>query len=98
MEIDKAKFKRLKKKVLKKFPNASTKRTVDGKFYVSDGEGNALTSEYMIPPQSNVAMAWYWLSETMRVDQNIQRTNPNRMGNDEFEKKFNRISRRNRRG
>lgn len=97
MEIDKAKFKRLKNKVLKKFPNASTRRTIDGKYYVSDGEGNSLTTDYMIPPQHNVSMAWYWLAETMKVDQNIQRTNPNKMSSDEFEKKFNRISRRNKR-
>jgi hypothetical protein len=95
MEIDKAKFKRLKNKVLRKFPNASTKTTVDGRFYVSDGEGNSLTSDYMIPPQLNVAMAWFWLAETMKVDQNIQRTNPNRVEMMFDEKKFNRISRRN---
>jgi hypothetical protein len=95
MEIDKAKFKRLKNKVLKKFPKASTRTTVDGRFYVSDGEGNALTSDYMIPPQLNVAMAWFWLAETMKVDQNIQRTNPNRVEMMFDEKKFNRISRRN---
>lgn len=95
MEIDKAKFKRLKNKVLKKFPKASTMRTVDGKFYVSDGEGNTLTAEYMIPPQKSVSMAWFWLAETMKVDQNIQRTNPNRVEMAFNEKKFNRISRRN---
>jgi hypothetical protein len=95
MEIDKAKFKRLKNKVLKKFPKASTRTTVDGRFYVSDGEGNALTSDYMIPPQLNVALAWHWLDEIIRIDKNIQRTNPNRLSTTDFEKKFNRISKRN---
>ena len=73
MEIDKAKFKRLKKKVLNRYPKASTQRTSDGKFFVSDGVGNGLQKEYMIPPQATVAAAWYWM-ETMRVNQNIERT------------------------
>jgi|TARA_R110001606_G_scaffold397765_1_gene575167 hypothetical protein len=95
MAIDIAKFKRLKKKILKKFPNALTKRTSGGLYYVSDGEGNALTSEYMIPAQSTVALAWHWLGEIIRIDKNIQRTNPNRLSTTDFEKKFNRVSKRN---
>ena len=54
MEIDKNKFKRLKRKVLRKFPKVSTQRTSDGKFFVSDGTGNVLLDEYMIPPQKTV--------------------------------------------
>jgi len=37
------------------------------------------------------------VSETMKVHQNIERTNPNRMDSASFEKKFNRISNRNKR-
>jgi hypothetical protein len=37
------------------------------------------------------------MAETMRVNQNIERTHPNRMDIGTFEKKFNRISQRNRR-
>ena len=96
MEIDKAKFKRLKKKVLNRYPKASTQRTSDGKFFVSDGVGNELQKEYMIPPQATVAAAWYWMAETMRVNQNIERTHPNRMDLKSFEDKFARISKRNR--
>ena len=97
MHIDKTKFKRIKNKVLKKFPNALTKMTSGGKFFVSDGEGNSLTSEYMIPTQSSVSMAWFWLSEIIRIDKNIQRTNPNRLSSADFEKRFNRVSKRNKR-
>jgi len=97
MELDKKAFKRLKNKVLKKYPNASTQRTTDGKYFVSDGADNLLLDEYMIPPQSTVTAAWYWMAETMRVNQNIERTHPNRMDIGTFEKKFNRISQRNRR-
>jgi hypothetical protein len=97
MAIDIAKFKRLKKKILKKFPNALTKMNRGGLYYVSDGEGNALTSEYMIPAQPTVALAWHWLGEIIRIDKNIQRTNPNRLSTTDFEKKFNRVSKRNKR-
>jgi|TARA_Y100000287_G_scaffold185586_2_gene189259 hypothetical protein len=97
MEIDKNKFKRLKRKVLRKFPKASTQRTSDGKFFVSDGTGNVLLDEYMIPPQKTVAAAWFWMAETMRVNQNIERTHPNRMDLKSFEAKFARLSKRNRR-
>ena len=97
MEIDKTKFKRLKKKVLNTYPKASTQRTSDGKFFVSDGVGNGLQKEYMIPPQATVSAAWYWMAETMRVNQNIERTHPKRMDLKSFEAKFARISKRNRR-
>mgnify|MGYP001342279560 FL=1 len=96
MEIDKVKFKRLKKKVLNRYPKASTQRTSDGKFFVSDGVGNELMKEYMIPPQATVVAAWYWMAETMRVNQNIERTHPKRMDLKSFEAKFARISKRNR--
>jgi len=97
MELDKKAFKRLKNKVLKKYPNASTRITDEGKYFVSVGVDNSLLDEYMIPPQSNVTAAWYWMAETIRVDQNIERTHPNRMDIGSFERKFNRISQRNRR-
>tara|TARA_R110000803_G_scaffold8577_14_gene27449 strand:+ start:662 stop:961 length:300 start_codon:yes stop_codon:yes gene_type:complete len=98
MVIDKAKFKRIKNKVLKAIPTARTHRNTSGNYYVSDGEGNDLATEYMIPPSSSVKMAWFWLSEVIRIDKNIERTNPNRMSTIDFEKKFNRISKRNSRG
>ena len=97
MELDKRAFKRLKNKVLKKYPNASTQINEEGKYFVSVGVDNSLLDEYMIPPQSTVTAAWYWMAETIRVDQNIERTHPNRMDIGSFEKKFNRISQRNRR-
>jgi hypothetical protein len=49
----------------------------------------------MIPAQSTVALAWHWLGEIIRIDKNIQRTNPNRLSTTDFEKKFNRVSKRN---
>jgi len=66
----------------------------NGLYYVSDGT-KRLCEEYMIPSQKTVAAAWHWVAETIRIDQNIQRTHPNRMSIGCFEKKFNRISNRN---
>ena len=95
MEIDKTKFKRLKKKVMAKYPNAKTMVDSNGLYYVHDGGDNFLTTEYMIPNQKTVAEAWFWLAETMKVNQNIERTHPKRMDLKSFEAKFARISKRN---
>ena len=95
MQFDKKSFRRIKNKVLRKFPNASTQITPGGKYFVSPGVDIDLMDEYMIPPQDNVAAAWFWLSETIRIDQNIERTHPNRMDIGSDEKKFFRISKRN---
>ena len=59
------------------------------------GEGATLVDDYMIPPQKSVALAWYWVNEIIKVNQNIERTHPNRMDIGTFERKFNRISKRN---
>ena len=95
MIIDRIKFKKIKRKVQSQYPNACTCMTSSGLFYVSDGTGNIITSDYMLPAQPTVTLAWYWIAEILRIDNNIQRTNPKRMDNASFERKFNRISRRN---
>jgi hypothetical protein len=41
--------------------------------------------------------AWHWAAESVRISQNIERTSPTRMSLDSFEKKFERISNRNKR-
>ena len=95
MEIDKTKFKRLKKKVMAKYPNAKTMVDSSGLYYVHDGGDNFLTTEYMIPNQKTVAEAWFWFADTMKINQNIERTHPKRMELKSFEAKFARISKRN---
>ena len=95
MEIDKTKFKRLKKKVMAKYPNAKTMVDSNGLYYVHYGEDNFLTTEYMIPNQKTVAEAWFWIADVMKVNQNIERTHPKRMDLKSFEAKFARISKRN---
>ena len=93
--IDSKKLQRIKNRVIKLYPKSKLVM-VGGRYYVWDGEGNKLHTEYMIPPQKSAAMAWYWFNEIIKTNQNIQRTHPNKMSADDFEKKFNRISKRNR--
>tara|TARA_B100001093_G_scaffold434505_1_gene432014 strand:+ start:417 stop:710 length:294 start_codon:yes stop_codon:yes gene_type:complete len=96
MVIDKKQFTKIQRKVVKKYPKAKTMVGANGLFYVHDGEGNFLTKEYMIPNQPTVGEAWYWFADTMKINQNIERTNPNRMDLKSFEAKFARLSKRNR--
>jgi hypothetical protein len=49
----------------------------------------------MIPNQKTVAEAWFWFADTMKINQNIERTHPKRMDLKSFEAKFARISKRN---
>lgn len=96
MEIIVPVFKKIKNKVLRKYPSAITKVDNAGLYYVSDGT-DRICKEYMIPSQKTVAEAWYWVHECIKINQNIERTHPNRMDIDSFENKFNRISKRNKR-
>lgn len=95
MTIDKKKFQSIKKRVLKKYPNAKTQLNKEG-YYVSDGYGSTIGSQFMIPPQTSVQMAWYWANESAKLEQNLRRTHPDKTGMTFDEKKFDRISRRNR--
>ena len=97
MQVDiKKKFNRLKKKVQKRYPNAETRVDYNGKYYVSDGIGGRVGSDFMIPPQENVFEAWMWAAEALRVQQNINRTHPDKYEMSFDEKKYDRVSRRNR--
>lgn len=94
MTISNKKFQSIKRKVLKRYPNAKTQLR-DGGYYISDGMGSEVGKEFMIPTQSSVQMAWYWASESTRLEQNLKRTHPDKTGMTFSETKFNRISRRN---
>lgn len=97
MQVElKKKFNQLKKKVLKKYPNAKTKMDTQGKYYVSDGIGSHVGVLFFIPPQDSVFDAWKWAVESIRVQQNINRTHPDKYEMPFDEKKYSRISRRNR--
>src|SRR5210317_319548 len=96
MQIDNKKFKSLKRRVLKKYPNATTQLNSSGLYYVSDGMGSTICSDFMIPPQTSVQMAWHWANECVKLEQNLRRTHPLKHDMEFNEKKFDRISRRNR--
>jgi hypothetical protein len=97
MQIDIKKFKSLKRRVLKKYPNAKTKVNSNGEYYITNGEGGVIGSDLLLPPHTSVHMAWYWAAECLRFTQNINRTHPLRSEMKFDEAKFNRVSRRNRR-
>ena len=52
-------FKKIKKKVLKQYPNASTKMDLNGKFYLVDKNGfRILKDEFNIPNCDTIFEAW----------------------------------------
>ena len=87
---------RLQNKVYKKHPNAATQLSREWKYYISDGKGSIVGEELLIPPQSNLLDAWKWAAESVRFEQNINRTHPMKYDMAFNEKKFDRVSRRNR--
>jgi hypothetical protein len=58
-ELKQVKFRKLKKKIQKVFPNARIVAANRGEYYVSNGAGRRLIPEYlMIPNSKNVFDAW----------------------------------------
>lgn len=93
----KLKFQKLKKKVQRTFPNARTIRAKYGGFYVLNETGGIIGIEYLIPPAKTVIEAWSTADSLIKIHTNIQRTSPDYMSSEHFEKKFQRISNRNKR-
>ena len=88
-------FQKIKKKVLKRYPNASTRANIDGKFYITDGYGGVVGEDYMLPPATRVWDAWEnALQYGIKLHQNLLRTHPNKMSSDKVEAKILRINRR----
>jgi hypothetical protein len=93
----KSEFQKLKRKVQRTFPNARTMRTKCGGFYVLNENGGVIGIEYLIPPAKSVMEAWATADSLIKIHNNIQRTSPDYMSSEHFEKKFQRISNRNKR-
>jgi hypothetical protein len=88
-------FQKIKRKVLKKYPNATTRANTDGTFYLSDGYGGVIGEDYMLPPTKSVWMAWeHALRYGIQLHQNLLRTHPSKMSGDRVEAKIMRINRR----
>lgn len=88
-------FDRIKRRVLKKFPDAKTTMTPEGRYKVSNGYGGYIGDEVYLPSQSTIMDAWYWANECLKTIQNINRTHPDKNIMIFDEKGFNRVSSRN---
>ena len=95
-KVQTRKFKSFQRKVRKKYPNAKVQMNSSGMFYISSGIGTVVGEELFIPPQSKVYDAWYWASRSCQIEQHLNRTHPLKQDMKFDEKKFDRISRRNR--
>jgi hypothetical protein len=93
----KAEFQKIKKRVQRVFPKAKTARTESGEFYVLNQNGGIIGIDYLIPPSKSVLDAWRVVIDIIKIHKNIERTSPERMAYESFEKKFSRISNRNKR-
>ena len=88
-------FQKIKKKVLKQYPDASTRANSSGKFYITDGYGGVIGEDYMLPATACVWDAWEAaLQYGIKLHQNLLRTHPNKMSSDKVEAKIMRINRR----
>jgi hypothetical protein len=95
-KVQTRKFKSFQRKVRKKYPNAKVQMNSSGMFYISSGIGTVVGEELFIPPQSKVYDVWYWASRSCQIEQHFNRTHPLKQDMKFDEKKFDRISRRNR--
>ena len=88
-------FQKIKKKVLKRYPNASTQANTDGKFYLTDGVGGVVGADYMLPATRCVWDAWEQaLQYGIKLHQNLLRTHPIKVSSHAVEAKIMRINRR----
>jgi len=88
-EIKKA---RIKKKVLKQYPDAKVTDTESGIIIMS---GDIyIAKEFYMPNTNDVDKAWEYAAIACRTTQQFNRTHPMRMDLADIESKINRINRR----
>ena len=79
VEMRRKAFQKIKKKVLKRYPHATTQTNNDGRFYLTDGYGSVIGEEYMLPPAKSVWDAWEnALQYGIKLHQNLLRTHPSK--------------------
>ena len=83
-----------KKKVLKQYPNAYLDYRQEGVRVMSDN--TYLAEEYFMPNTHNEDTAWEYAAIACKTTQNFNRTHPMKHDMVIDEKKFDRVSRRNR--
>ena len=88
-------FQKLKKRVTKAYPNATTSRQSDGRYFVSNGIGGVLGEDLLIPPSKTIWEAWYNAAEYgVKLSRNIRRTHPDKFSSERVEAKILRINKR----
>ena len=92
-EIKKA---RIKKKVLKRYPNAKPVHSMNG-VQIQDGD-IFIAKEFYMPATTCEDKAWEYAAIACRTKQNFDRTHPMKMDLGAIEAKINRINRRKNRG
>ena len=92
-EIKKA---RIKKRVLKDYPEAYADHDCDG-YKIMSGD-IFIAKEYYMPVTHDVDKAWEYAALACKVTQNFNRTHPSRMDLTQIEGKLDRINNRKKRG
>ena len=92
-EIKKA---RLKKKVLRQYPNVKPVQSTDG-IQIHAGD-IFIAKEYYMPSTRCIDTAWEYAAIACKTTQNFNRTHPMKMDLSNKEGKYNRINRRKSRG
>ena len=92
-EIRKA---RIKKRVLRDYPNAYAEHGQEG-IRIMSGD-TYIAEEYFMPVTECEDKAWEYAALACKTTQNFNRTHPSRMDLGAIESKLNRINKRKRRG
>jgi len=87
---------RIKKRVLRDFPNAYLDYDDTG-YKVMSGD-NYIAEQYYLPDTYNEDKAWEYAALACKTTQNFNRSHPSRMDLSNVESKLNRINKRKRRG
>ena len=87
---------RIKKRVLRDYPNAYLDH--DGNGYKIMSGDIFIAEEYYLPETHDVDKAWEYAALACKTTQNFNRTHPSRMDLSQLEGKLNRINKRKRRG
>jgi len=86
---------KIKRKVLKQFPNAKPVYNDDG-IVIMAGEFE-IAEEYFMPPTWDIQTAWEYAALACKTTQNFNRTHPLRMSLGDIESKITRMRVRRRR-
>lgn len=92
----------IKKKVLKKYPNAFVQKLPNNRYTICQELENLslndILAELFLPPALTPEDAWITAAQVVRIQQNIDRTHPLRLEGMQMEDKLRRIEMRKMRG